>query len=145
MGIKSYKISLNVSQKLNYDFKLQLLTLSWLFFRIEVPTMSKKVKLPVGYSQEMECRVLELPFSQRRISMFILLPDDPINGLAKLEANISTIHVKKIFSTLKVASYLNSTMLINASFSLTTLTCLINGVLFYHIMPFFALVYLLPT
>ena len=64
--------------------------------------MSGKFKLPVGYSQELECRVLEMPFSQKRISMFILLPDDPVNGLPKLEANISTKIVRNLFATLKV-------------------------------------------
>lgn len=64
--------------------------------------MSGKFELPVGYSAEMECRVLELPFSQKRISMFLLLPDDPVDGLANLESNISTENIKTLFSTLKV-------------------------------------------
>ena len=64
--------------------------------------MSGKFQLPLGYSAEMECRVLELPFSQKRISMFLLLPDDPVDGLANLESNISTENIKTLFSTLKV-------------------------------------------
>ena len=64
--------------------------------------MSGKFKLPIGYSQEMACRVLELPFSQRRISMFILLPDDPNDGLQDIEKNMSTKNITKLFSTLKV-------------------------------------------
>ena len=67
--------------------------------------MSGKFKLPIGYSQEMECRVLELPFSQRRMSMFILLPDDSSKGLQDIEKNMSTKNITKLFSTLKV-SYL---------------------------------------
>ena len=64
--------------------------------------MYGKFKLPLGYSQDMECRVLELPFEQKRISMFILLPDDPINGLNRLEANMTSENIKSLFSTLKV-------------------------------------------
>jgi len=69
--------------------------------RLEVPTMSGKFRLPIGYSQAMECRVLELPFSQRRISMFILLPDDPNKGLETFENNLSTKNIQNLFSTLK--------------------------------------------
>ena len=73
--------------------------------RLEVPTMSGKFKLPIGYSQEMECRVLELPFSQRRMSMFILLPDDSNKGLQDIEKNMSTKNITKLFSTLKVSYF----------------------------------------
>ena len=76
-------------------------------FRLEVPTMSGKFKLPIGYSQDMECRVLELPFSQRRISMFILLPDDPNKGLETFENNLSTKNIQNLFSTLKVSTTCN--------------------------------------
>ncbi len=71
-------------------------------FRLEIPMMSGKFDLPVGYSKELECRVLELPFTQKRISMFVLLPDDSEAGLAQLEANVSTSNIKLLFSTLKV-------------------------------------------
>ena len=65
--------------------------------------MAGKFELPVGYNSDLECRVLEIPFSQKRISMFVLLPDDPVEGLNKLEANISTKNIKTLFSTLKVS------------------------------------------
>ena len=74
-----------------------------LIFRLEITTMSGKFDLPIGYNQEMECRVLEMPFSQKRISMFILLPDDPLHGLTRLEANMTTSNIKMLFSTLKVS------------------------------------------
>ena len=65
--------------------------------------MAGKFKLPLGYSQELECRVLEMPFSHHkdgRISMFLLLPDDPVMGLSRLEANISTENIQQLLSTL---------------------------------------------
>ena len=77
-----------------------------IFFRLEVPTMAGKFELPLGYSKDLECQVLEMPFSQKRISMFLLLPDDPVNGLNRLEGNISTENIKHLLSikTLKVCT-----------------------------------------
>lgn len=64
--------------------------------------MSGRFSMPLGYSSDLECRVLEIPFTQKRMSMFVLLPDDPENGLTRLEGNITTDNVKMLFSTLKV-------------------------------------------
>ena len=69
--------------------------------------MIGRFKIPVGYSSDLECRIAELPFSSRRISLFIILPDDVDRGLAKLEANMSSNNVKALFSTLKVNSLKN--------------------------------------
>ena len=63
--------------------------------------MSGKFTLPMGYSPELECRILEMPFTQRRISMFFLLPDEQ-DGLSRLEANLTSANVKMLFSTLQV-------------------------------------------
>ena len=73
-----------------------------LFFRLEVPMMSMRHELPLGYSPELECRILELPFTQRRISVFFLLPDDPEAGLEQLERNMTSENVKLLLSTLEV-------------------------------------------
>jgi serine protease inhibitor len=65
--------------------------------------MSGRFSLPLGYSPEMECRILELPFTQKRISLFLVLPDDPgIDGLQRLEANLTSDSLKSLFSTLQV-------------------------------------------
>ena len=65
--------------------------------------MSGRFQLPHGYSTDLECQVLEIPFSQRRVSMFILLPDNPdTEGILKLETNLTSDNVKLLFSTLKV-------------------------------------------
>ena len=72
-------------------------------YRLEVPMMSGRFQLPHGYSTDLECQVLEIPFSQRRVSMFILLPDNPdTEGILKLETNMTSDNVKLLFSTLKV-------------------------------------------
>ncbi len=64
--------------------------------------MSGRFTLPTGYSPELECRVLELPFTQRRISLFVLLPDHPQDGIKQLEANMTSDNIKMLFSTLEV-------------------------------------------
>ena len=76
---------------------------SYYNYRLEVPMMSGRFQLPHGYSTDLECQVLEIPFSQRRVSMFILLPDNPdTEGILKLETNLTSDNVKLLFSTLKV-------------------------------------------
>jgi serine protease inhibitor len=68
--------------------------------------MIGKLKVPMGSSPTLECQVLELPFKDRRISMFIFLPDDVDRGLYKLEASLTSETIKKLFSTLKVGNQL---------------------------------------
>ena len=58
--------------------------------------------LPLGYSPELQCRILELPFTQRRISLFLLLPDEAENGLEELEQKMGPESIKMLFSTLQV-------------------------------------------
>ena len=70
--------------------------------------MSGRFELPHGYSTELECQVLEIPFSQRRVSMFLLLPDIPsVEGILQLEANMTSDNVKLLLSTLKVIYHSN--------------------------------------
>ncbi len=73
-------------------------------FRFEIPMMVGRFKIPVGYSSDLECRIAELPFSSRRVSFFIILPDDVDRGITKLEANMTSDNIKALFSTLKVRS-----------------------------------------
>ncbi len=63
--------------------------------------MSGRFTLPLGYSPEMECRILELPFTQRRVSLFLLLPDEQ-DGLESLEQRMTAENVKMLFTTLQV-------------------------------------------
>ena len=66
--------------------------------------MSGRFQLPLGYSREMESSILEMPFIQKRISLFLLLPDDPVDGINQLEKNLTSNSLKSLFSTLKVSS-----------------------------------------
>ncbi|XP_069180562.1 leukocyte elastase inhibitor [Procambarus clarkii] len=69
--------------------------------RFEIPMMVGRVQVPLGYSAELEVRVLELPYAARRVSMFLLLPDHADHGLAALEHNITPDNIKALLSTLK--------------------------------------------
>ena len=71
-------------------------------FRLEVPMMSGVFEVPTGHSSDLECRVLEIPFTQKRMSMFVFLPDDPARGIYKLQDNATAKNVKSLLGTLKV-------------------------------------------
>lgn len=52
-----------------------------------VQMMSQTKKLPYGFVPELDLQVLELPYTQRELSMFVLLP--PQQALAKLESQLT--------------------------------------------------------
>ncbi|KAI6054585.1 leukocyte elastase inhibitor [Marmota monax] len=57
-----------------------------------VKMMYQKKKFPYGYIQDLKCRVLELPYQGRELSMIILLPDDiedDSTGLKKIEKQLT--------------------------------------------------------
>ena len=64
--------------------------------------MSGVFEVPTGHSSDLECRVLEIPFTQKRMSMFVFLPDDPARGIYKLQDNATAKNVKSLLGTLKV-------------------------------------------
>lgn len=64
--------------------------------------MKGRLRLPLGYSYDLEARVLELPLRERRVSLFLLLPDALEQGLQRLEANLTTDNLRALLSTLKV-------------------------------------------
>lgn len=54
-----------------------------------VKMMYQKNKFPYGYIADLKCRVLELPYQGKELSMVILLPDDiedESTGLRKVTA-----------------------------------------------------------
>ena len=66
--------------------------------------MQGQLELPLGYSLPLEARILELPLTRRRMSLFLILPDYLNPGIQQLEANLTTHHIKALMSTLKVIS-----------------------------------------
>uniref|UniRef100_A0A8C9DUQ6 Serpin family B member 1 n=1 Tax=Prolemur simus TaxID=1328070 RepID=A0A8C9DUQ6_PROSS len=57
-----------------------------------VKMMYQKKKFPYGYIEDLRCRVLELPYQGKELSMLILLPDDigdESTGLKKIEEQLT--------------------------------------------------------
>ncbi|XP_072267901.1 leukocyte elastase inhibitor-like [Pyxicephalus adspersus] len=57
-----------------------------------VKMMYQKKKFPFNYVPEINCRILQLPYVEKELSMIILLPDcieDDTNGLQKLEKELT--------------------------------------------------------
>lgn len=69
--------------------------------RLTVPMMTAQLNVPVGYSQDLEARILELPLTARRMSMFLILPDHLDPGIHQMEANFTTHHIKALMATLQ--------------------------------------------
>ncbi|XP_049620953.1 leukocyte elastase inhibitor-like [Suncus etruscus] len=58
----------------------------------KVKMMYQKKKFPLGYIEDLKCRVCELPYQGKELSMVILLPDDiedATTGLQKIEKQIT--------------------------------------------------------
>lgn len=96
----------NLQPKWLYPFDPLKTSQNGLFYlpggkRVEVPMMQAQLELPMGYSEELEARTLELPLSERRMSMFVILPDYLDPGIHQLEANFTTDHVRALMSTLE--------------------------------------------
>ena len=64
--------------------------------------MAAQLLLRTGYSEELEARTLELPLTQRRMSLFVIIPDYLDPGIQQLEANFTREHIKALMSTLQV-------------------------------------------
>ncbi|KAM5321450.1 leukocyte elastase inhibitor isoform 1-T3 [Glossophaga mutica] len=57
-----------------------------------VKMMYQKEKFPYGYIEDLKCRILELPYQGKELSMVILLPDDiedESTGLKKIEEQLT--------------------------------------------------------
>ncbi|KAJ6664524.1 hypothetical protein lerEdw1_007181 [Lerista edwardsae] len=61
-----------------------------------VKMMFLKKKFPLGYIQECKCRVLELPYKGKELSMIILLPDDIEDNSTGLEQLTKHLTLEKL-------------------------------------------------
>lgn len=78
--------------------------------KLEIPMMAGKFQVSLGESKQLGCRLLELPFKARRLSMFLLLPNeetgsDPSESLDRLEKSLNSDSLKQLFSSLTVPIY----------------------------------------
>lgn len=55
---------------------------------IQVPIMSGKMNVAFGHSSAIGASIVELPFSQNRITMFLVLSDDPRKSV---ELNVTSL------------------------------------------------------
>eukprot|EP00096_Caligus_rogercresseyi_P007480 TRINITY_DN25347_c0_g1_i1.p1 TRINITY_DN25347_c0_g1~~TRINITY_DN25347_c0_g1_i1.p1 ORF type:complete len:402 (+),score=59.41 TRINITY_DN25347_c0_g1_i1:105-1310(+) len=69
--------------------------------KLSLPMMTSRGSFPHGYSQELECRVLEIPFRHRRLSLFILLPDKLDSGISDLERELNKDNMQLMLSKLE--------------------------------------------
>ena len=88
-------------------------------YRVEVPMMRAQLQLQLGYSVELEARTLELPLTERRMSLFLILPDYLDPGIHQLEANFTKQHVRALMSTLQVGGKTRKNVCIIVFFYLT--------------------------
>lgn len=75
--------------------------------------MAGKFKVLLGESDTLRCRLLELPFRGKRLSMFIMLPDEDVSSskssssrLSHLEENLTAQNLKKLFASLRVRKFM---------------------------------------
>ncbi|XP_064639045.1 leukocyte elastase inhibitor-like [Lineus longissimus] len=64
-----------------------------------VDMMNQKAKFPSGYDRDSGTQVLELPYINKELSMFIFLPQER-NGLAKLQSILTLDFINKITSNM---------------------------------------------
>ncbi|XP_013406458.1 leukocyte elastase inhibitor-like [Lingula anatina] len=57
--------------------------------KIKVDMMYQESEFPLGYSTELECQILEIPYVGKNLSMLIYLPDK-IDGLKDLESKMTS-------------------------------------------------------
>lgn len=101
--------------------------------KLEIPMMAGKFQVSLGESKQLGCRLLELPFRGKRLSMFILLPNedtpgiggnDPSESLRRLEAGLNSDTLKQLFSSLTVR-FLKYNLIIIKFLNITNYFCLI--------------------
>ncbi|XP_031557330.1 leukocyte elastase inhibitor-like [Actinia tenebrosa] len=69
---------------------------------VQVPMMYKSDKFKYFENEGLKCKMLELPYSDEKISMIILLPDE-VDGLSKLEDSLNYSKLDEAIGHLKMA------------------------------------------
>ena len=64
---------------------------------VDVQMMFQKERMRYGMNKELDCKIVELPYVKRELSMFIILPNK-VNGLGKLEKKITSDVLQKLTS-----------------------------------------------
>ena len=64
---------------------------------VDVQMMFQQEKMPFGMNEELDCQIVELPYVEKELSMFIILPNQ-VNGLGELEKKITSDVLQKLTS-----------------------------------------------
>ena len=64
---------------------------------VDVQMMFQQEKMPFGMNEELDCKIVELPYEEKELSMFIILPNQ-VNGLGELEKKITSDVLQKLTS-----------------------------------------------
>ena len=56
--------------------------------------------MPFGMNEELDCQIVELPYEEKELSMFIILPNK-VNGLGELEKKITSDVLQKLTSEMR--------------------------------------------
>ena len=67
---------------------------------VDVQMMNHKKKMPFGMNEELDCKIVELPYEEKELSMFIILPNQ-VNGLGELEKKITSDVLQKLTSEMR--------------------------------------------
>ena len=68
---------------------------------VDVQMMNQEQDMPFGMNKEFDCKIVELPYEEKELSMFIILPNQ-VNGLGELEKKITSDVLQKLTSEMGI-------------------------------------------
>ncbi|KAI0241169.1 Serine protease inhibitor 3/4, partial [Lamellibrachia satsuma] len=67
---------------------------------VPVKMMSKRGKFRYSENRQLQCKILELPYTGKRLAMYVLLPNE-IDGLSSLESKVTYTSVISALAMLR--------------------------------------------
>ena len=64
---------------------------------------NKKIKTNYGAKEKLHCKILELPYVKKSISMFIILPDEHVTSLKEMEEKLTEKDLVNLEKTFKMS------------------------------------------
>ena len=72
-------------------------------YYVDVQMMNQEEEMPFGMNEELDCKIVELPYEEKELSMFIILPNEfKVNGLGELEKKITPDVLQKLTSEMDI-------------------------------------------
>ena len=63
---------------------------------------SPKIKTNYGANKKLHCKILELPYVKKSVSMFVILPDKHVTSLKEMEEKLTESHFNDLEKTFKM-------------------------------------------